>query len=176
VKKKKIIDLKILTESEVSKRYHYWMNDKNVLKYTAQFGSKHSIKDIINFVREKRKSKNEFLYGIFISNQNNSFKEHIGNIKLGPINFRNLSADVSYLIGEKKYWGKGYATLAVNKIVKIAKKKFKLRKLQAGHQKNNLGSSKVLLRNKFKLEGIFKSQIRTSKNKRTDRYVYGLIL
>ena len=26
----------------------------------------------------------------------------------------------------------------------------KLKKLQAGHQKNNLGSSKVLLRNKFK--------------------------
>lgn len=176
MKKQNFIKLKILNESDVSQNYYRWMNDRNILRYTAQFRVGHSLKNIKKFVSEKKKSKNEFLYGIYLFNTEIENYEHIGNIKLGPINFKNLTADVSYLIGEKKYWGKGYATKAVNLISKLAKKKFGLKKLQAGHHKNNLGSSKVLLRNKFKLEGVFKSQIKIGKNKRTDRYVYGLIL
>ena len=174
--KKNSIKIKILNECDVSENYCRWMNDKHVLKYTSQFGVKHSLRNIKKFVKEKKKSKLEFLYGIYILNKEIRSYEHIGNIKLGPINFRNLTADVSYIIGEKKYWRNGYATKAVSLISKLAKKKFGLKKLQAGHQKNNLGSKKVLLRNNFKLEGVFKSQIKIGKNKRTDRYVYGLIL
>lgn len=170
------LKLKILRESDVSQNYYRWMNDKYILKYTAQYGAKHSLKNIKKFVKEKKRSKCEFLYGIYIYNNELKSYEHIGNIKLVPINFRNLTADVSYIIGEKKYWGNGCATKAVNLISKLAKTQYGLKKLQAGHQKNNLGSRKVLLRNKFKLEGIFKSQIKLGKNKRTDRYVYGLIL
>ena len=175
-KKNNTIKLKILNESDVSENYYKWMNDKNILKYTAQIGVKHSLKNIKNFDKKKNKSKYEFLYGIYIFDIQIKNYVHIGNIKLGPINLRNLTADVSYLIGEKKYWGNGYATKAVSLISKLAKKKYGLKKLQAGHQKDNLGSSKVLLRNNFKLEGIFKSQIKIGKKKRTDRYVYGLIL
>ena len=46
---------------------------------------KHSLADIRKFVVEKNKSKNEFLFGIFIEKRNENL--HIGNIKLGPINF-----------------------------------------------------------------------------------------
>ena len=151
--KNKKIQLKILNVSDVSTKYLKWLNNSNIMRFTAQAGKKHTLSNVKKFV-----------------------KEHIGNIKLGPINKRNLTADVSYIIGEKKHWNKGYATQAVKEISILAKKKFKLKKLQAGHQKINPASSKVLTRNRFKLEGIFKSQIKIGKNKRTDRYVYGLIL
>ena len=39
----------------------------------------------------------------------------------------------------------------------------------------NLGSKKVLKRNNFKLEGILRSQI-VVRNKRYDRYLYGLLI
>ena len=110
-----------------------------------------------------------------IRDKNNSISDHIGNIKLGPINFKNLTADISYFIGERKHWGKGLATQAISEIIKIAKSKFKLKKLQAGHWKKNLGSKKVLKRNNFKLEGILRSQI-VVRNKRYDRYLYGLLI
>ncbi len=174
--KNKKIQLKILNASDVSIKYLKWLNNSNIMKFTAQAGKRHSLSSVKKFVKEKRDSKIEYLYGIYIFNDIKKIKEHIGNIKLGPINKRNLTADVSYIIGEKKYWNKGYATQAVKEITILAKKKFKLKKLQAGHQKINSASSKVLTRNKFKLEGIFKSQIKIGKNKRTDRYVYGLIL
>jgi hypothetical protein len=31
---------------------------------------------------------------------------HIGNIKIGPIDVNNKSAELSYLIGDKSFWGK----------------------------------------------------------------------
>ena len=48
---------------------------------------------------------------------------HIGNIKLGPINFIHKNAVISYFIGEKKLWKRGYTTLAIEEIIKIAKKR-----------------------------------------------------
>ena len=175
MKKKFIIKLKELEPKDVTKKYHKWMNDYNVVKYTAQSEYKHTYTDILNFVKKKKKSKNEFLYGIYLIDKNKSICDHIGNIKLGPINFKNLTADISYFIGERKHWGKGLATQAISEIIKIAKSKFKLKKLQAGHWKKNLGSKKVLKRNNFKLEGILRSQI-VVRNKRYDRYLYGLLI
>ena len=114
-----MIYLKELTTKNVSKVYLGWMNDYKVHKFTEQKNKKHTLKKICKFVERKRKSKDEFLYGIFLKKN----KEHIGNIKLGPINRIHKNADISYFIGNKSYWGKGYTTLAIAKIIKIAKKK-----------------------------------------------------
>ena len=53
--------------SDVGKEYLKWMNDYEVTKFTEQRFKKHSLVDIKNFVKEKNKSKTEFLYGIFIN-------------------------------------------------------------------------------------------------------------
>lgn len=161
--------LKELKPTEVSKSYLKWMNDREIQKFTEQRFKKHTLKSIIDYVKEKKKSKSEFLYGIFIKHN-----KHIGNIKLGPINFFHKRSDISYFIGEKKYWGKGYGTEAIAKIIKIARKKG-LKKLQAGFYHLNYGSKKVLIKNKFKLEGTLKSQT-LFKKKRYKSYLYGLIL
>ena len=125
----KIILRKLNLKKDISKKYQNWMNDLEVHKYTEQKYTKHSLINIRKFVREKNKSKNEFLYGIFL--KKNNLNIHIGNIKLGPINFIHRIAEVSYFIGEKELWGKGYKTLAIKEIIKIAKK-MGLKKLRAG--------------------------------------------
>ena len=111
-----IILKKLNLKKDISKKYQKWMNDLEVQKYTEQKYKKHSIADIKNFVRKKNKSKNEFLYGIFL--KKNNFNIHIGNIKLGPVNYIYKTSDISYFIGEKEMWGKGYTTLAFKKIIK----------------------------------------------------------
>ena len=120
-KSNKIILRKLNLKSDISNKYKSWMNDFEVHKYTEQKYTKHSLANIRKFVQEKNNSKNEFLYGIFLINKKS--KIHIGNIKLGPINHKNKSAEISYFIGEKKLWGKGYTTLAIGEIIKKAKKK-----------------------------------------------------
>ena len=71
-------------------------------------------------------------------------------------------------------WGNGHATLAIKEIIKIAKKKG-IKKLKAGLYEMNIGSKKVLIKNGFKIEGKFKSEI-IYKGKRFISYWFGKIL
>ena len=171
-KSKVLILRKLNIKKDISKKYLSWMNDPDVHRYTEQKYKKHSLLDIKKFVENKNKSKNEFLYGIFL--QENKLAKHIGNIKLGPVNSIHKIADISYFIGEKKLWGKGLTTLAIKEIIKIAKKKG-IKKLKAGYIAMNKGSKKVLTKNGFKIEGKFKSEA-IHKGKRVDTFWYGKIL
>ena len=161
---------KLNPAKDIASKYQKWMNDKEVQEYTEQKYKKHSLKDIKHFVIKKNKSKTEFLYGIFLKNT----KSHIGNIKLGPINFINKFAEISYFIGEKELWGKGYTTKAIKEIIKIARKK-KLKRLNARSYEMNFGSKKILEKNGFIKEGVLKSEF-IYKNKRYNSYLYGKIL
>ena len=169
---KKITLRKLNLTKDISNKYLTWMNDLEVHKYTEQKYTKHSLTKIRKFVKEKNKSKGEFLYGIFL--KRNNLNTHIGNIKLGPVNFLHMIGEISYFIGERELWGKGYTTLAIKEIIKI-EKKMGLKKLKAGLYEMNVGSKKVLEKNNFKLEGKFKSEI-VYKGKRYNRYCYGKIL
>ena len=168
----KIILKRLDVKKDISKKYQKWMNDYDVHKYTEQKYKKKSLSDIRNFVKKKNKSKKDFLFGIFLNDKNANI--HIGNIKLGQIVFIHKNAEISYFIGEKKLWGKGYTTLAIKEIIKIAKKKG-IKKLKAGFYQMNTGSKKVLLKNGFKIEGKFRSEI-IYKGRRFDRYWLGKIL
>ncbi len=169
---KKITIRKLNLKKDISKKYRSWMNDYEVHKYTEQKYTKHSLANIRKFVKKKNNSKNEFLYGIFLKKKN--IVIHIGNIKIGPINFIHKNAELSYFIGEKELWGKGYAHMAIKEAIKIAKK-MGIKKLKAGCYEKNIGSKKVLEKNKFKLEGKLESEF-IYKKKRVAQFLFGRIL
>tara|TARA_B110000037_G_scaffold208139_1_gene255918 strand:- start:27 stop:569 length:543 start_codon:yes stop_codon:yes gene_type:complete len=170
----KTLHLKELKRPDITSKYIKWLNDFETVKFTEQKYKKHTKKDIINYVKKQKQSKNNFLYGIFLYDEKNKEK-HIGNIKLGYIDFNHKSAYVSYLIGDKSFLNFGITTWAISKVVTIAKKKFKLKKLFAGTYSINYASRKVLKKNNFKCEGTLKSSI-VFKKKRYDSMIYGLIL
>ncbi len=101
-----------------------------------------------------------------------NFLIHVGNIKLGPIDFYNKYSFISYFIGEKKYTEMNIMTVAIKKTLKIAKKRFKIKKIFASFIKNNVGSKKVLQNNGFLKEGELKN-LAIYKNKRVNRVYYG---
>ena len=78
---------------------------------------------------------------------------------------------MSYFIGEKNYWGKGYASIAVNIITSYAFNKLKLNKCLAGVYSSNKGSIKVLKKNGYVNEGVLKNQL-LSGRKYEDEYVF----
>ena len=100
---------------------------------------------------------------------------HIGNIKLGPINFYHRTADVSYFIGEKECWGKGYATEAIGLVVWFAFEVLGLCKLSAGTYANNVGSQKALQNNRFAREGVLRKQVILEGVQREDVFKFGLL-
>ena len=166
--------LKLLTIKNANQNYVDWLNDYEVVKFTEQRFYKHKLLSVKKFIKDKIKSKNEFLYGIFLYEKEKKNLHHIGNIKLGPIDFIHKTGEISYFIGEKELWGKGYATLAIKEIIKVAKK-IGLKKLKAGLYEMNIGSKKVLEKNNFKLEGKMKSEI-FYEGKRYNSYWFGKVL
>jgi RimJ/RimL family protein N-acetyltransferase len=165
--------LKELTISDYSIKYLNWMKDKKINEFTEQKLVKQNKKKILDFIKEKRNSKKEFLYGIYLKLGNNS--KHVGNIKLGSINFYHKNAYISYFIGDKNFWGMNIATISIKKVLLIAKNKFKLKKITACTYKINVGSMKVLKKNGFSLEASFKKHL-IYKNKRVDEVYYAKFL
>ena len=58
--------LKLLTINSVNQNYVSWLNDYTVVKFTEQRFTKHNLLSVKKFLKNKLKSKNEFLYGIFL--------------------------------------------------------------------------------------------------------------
>ena len=164
------IILKELDITMVNKKYLSWMQDSVLMKYTEQSDKKHTIKEIRSYVQKCKNSKQNFLMGIFFKKIQKYI--HVGNIKLGNINYTHEFAEISYFLGEKKYSGKGIVTEAISKTILFAKKKG-IKKLLAGTYEMNLASQLVLRKNKFKLEGTLKKKL-IYQNKRCDHLIFGL--
>ena len=160
--------LKVLRSNDVSVSYVEWLNDVEVNKFTEQKYFRHTLESAKTFVSQKDDSENDLLFGIFFKGT------HIGNIKLGPITLIHMSAEVSYFIGEKEFWGKGIASKCVKAIVQFAVTELGLKKVNAGYYENNIGSAKVLRKCGFVVEGNRISQI-IFENKRINHVLVGYV-
>ena len=161
--------LKLLKENDVTPKYVRWLNDYEIVKYTEQRHFKHSLQTVKDFVREKNNSNNSFLFGIFYENN------HIGNIKLGPVSFKNKRSEISYFIGEKNLWGKGIVSKTINYLTLISRERGEIKKFLAGVYECNLASISVLQKNNFKQEGRIEKSV-YFEGKQIDNLLYGKFL
>jgi len=83
--------------------------------------------------------------------------ELIGFCGVKDIDWINRSAMISYLIGEKKYWGKGYATEANSLLIDFCFNERGLNRIWTTVVETNKASKKVLEKLGFSLEGTVKS-------------------
>ena len=66
-------------------------------------------------------------------------------------------------------------TYIINVVTKYAFKNLKIKKIYTGIYSNNLGIKKALLKNKFKIEGVFKKFYKFNSRKRIDKIFLGLL-
>lgn len=146
------IGLRELTKDDVGEKYCNWLNDPDINAYMQ------SRYTIWNFDKMQKYieniSESEYIFAICLVENN----EHIGNIKLGPVDWVNRKAEISILVGEKQYWGNGYGAEAVKLVSNYALNTLSLNKVFAGCYFNNKGSESVFLKNGFFKEGILKSE------------------
>jgi RimJ/RimL family protein N-acetyltransferase len=102
-----------------------WVNDPEVIGKFACFK---------NISREQEK---EYLEDILASEKDLMFAveaengDYVGNICLHDINYQRKSGRLAIILGNKNYWGKGYAQSAVDELLKIAFDKYDLHKIWA---------------------------------------------
>jgi ribosomal-protein-alanine N-acetyltransferase len=141
------LEIKILQESDVTQSYVDWYSNEDVVRFSDNQYRSFSLEGQRSFVTKCFNDLNTDLYGIFDA------KLHIGNILITGLCSYHKCAEITYVIGEPKYWGKGVGYFAVSSLINLAKKKYKLNKLFASVADENLGSIRVLEKNDFVIEG-----------------------
>lgn len=148
------IFLKPLTIFDVTNTYVDWLNNKEINQFLELRFIKHTLENTKDFVKETQTSPNFLFYAII----NNDSKKHVGNIKLGPINWIHKTSEIGILIGDKNSWGKGYASDAITMLTNFSFTNLNLHKITAGIYEGNIGSLKAFLKSNFEIEGFRQEQ------------------
>lgn len=143
-----MLTLRPLTEADVTERYLSWFKDERVTRYLEVRSP--AKQESIDYIR-RGKEGGYFLYAIMVDDT------HIGNLKIGPVQWRHKLSDLVTVIGEPGYWGKGYATTAIKQGVELAFG-MGIRKLSAGAYGDNIGSIAAYTNAGFHIEAVLKGQ------------------
>lgn len=142
--------------SDCTERYVAWLADPDVNRFLETRYAEQTLDMIRGFVASMLASEHSHLFAIVDA----SSREHVGNIKIGPVVPRHLYADVSYFIGERSAWGKGYGTEAVRLVTRFGFERLGLQRCQAGLYESNIGSQRVLEKAGYTYEGRLRKQLR----------------
>lgn len=143
-----------LTEDDATSTYADWLNNPVVNRFLEVRHTRQDIETCRAFIRACNADSGCFLFGIFVDHG----KSHIGNIKLGPIDWRNKSGQIGLLIGDQSCWGAGYGSEAISAITRFSFNEQGLNRLEAGCYEENLGSLRAFLRSGYYLEGFFRKK------------------
>ncbi len=151
----KHISLRRITHDDCTVGYVSWLQDPEVNKYLETRHQPQSLFSVVEFVTQQLGSKNSCLLAII----ENFTSTHIGNIKLGNINTHHRSAELSYFIGNKGYWGRGFGSEAIRGAVLYGFSTYALRTIRAGTYGKNMASRKALAKNGFIQRGSFPDEL-----------------
>jgi ribosomal-protein-alanine N-acetyltransferase len=148
--------LRLLTLADCTERYVGWLNDPVVSQYLETRYVVQTLAMVESFVGGMVASPDSYLFAIIDVASN----QHVGNIKIGPVQARHGFADVSYFIGDRPSWGKGLASDAIRVATRVGFERLELHRLQAGLYETNVGSAKALEKAGYRFEASLRKQLR----------------
>ncbi|MBL3593112.1 MAG: GNAT family N-acetyltransferase [Synergistaceae bacterium] len=163
------IFLRPVVPDDVRSSYGQWLNDPEINSFLETRFITWTPDLIEEYVVSMARSKNEFFFAICYGSEG----VHVGNIKVGPIMWNHRNADISLIIGEKAFWGKGIATEAIRLVVEYSFVELDLLKLKSGCYSSNKASVRAFEKNHFIREGLLRSHC-WSRGKREDIVIFGL--
>jgi len=144
-----LIYLRAINEQDLSGNYFDWLNDYEVTKYTESGRVPNTKDSMEKYFREVIQSSNNVAFAI-VDKQTD---RHIGNVKLGPINWVHRCSEFGILIGETQYWGKGFGSEATILLLRYAFQRLNLHKVILGVSAEHAGAIRAYQRVGFQEEG-----------------------
>ena len=105
--------LQPFSKKHITVNYLNWMNDKEATRFIFKAQGTTSFEDLNSFADTMIKSEVDYFFAILDKKSH----RHIGNVRLGPVNFDLLQSDFGILIGDKEFHGRGVGT-EVLKLIK----------------------------------------------------------
>jgi [ribosomal protein S5]-alanine N-acetyltransferase len=165
------LHLRRVRPADCTERYVGWLRDDVVNRYLETRWREQDLDAVRTFVAETRASRTDILFAIVEA----ASALHIGNIKLGAINRVHAVCDVSYFIGDRKFWGRGYATEAIVRATEIAFLRLGLHRVEAGVYDGNVASVRALEKAGFQLDGRLRSRLRLG-DEWVDHLLFGKVV
>ena len=100
--------------------------------------------------------------------------KYIGNVYMTDINMINRSCHSHVLIGDKDYWGKGYAREALMLAIDYMFKERNIHRIQANILESNTASLRMHEKCGYKIEGILRDAVYKA-GKYQNQYVLSLL-
>jgi len=164
------IYLRTLLASDLTGRYFDWLNDADITRYLDAGRFPNSDASMQGFLAAMQASDHDVPLAICLKDTD----QHVGNIKLGEINYFHKRAVVSILIGERDFQGQGIATQAHRLLFDYAFRRLGMNRIEAGVLDGNVPSRKLYEKLGFQLEGVRK-QYAWADGRYQDEYVYSLL-
>ncbi len=130
-------------------RYLSWLNDPEVVQFSEQRHYSHTMESCEQYFDSVQQTNAHFL-AIETPIDNLG---HIGNIGVS-IDSHNQIADMSIMIGDKRAWGKGFASIAWTGVMMEMLKNQGIRKLTAGTMSVNEPMLRLMKRSGMHIEAI----------------------
>jgi ribosomal-protein-alanine N-acetyltransferase len=155
--------------------HHELLSDEKSMRYLPNIKTENLNESRKNLVKsiEEADSKDRKLY--FFRIENRTTKEYIGEIGYTAVKATPFGkmVDMGYFIKEK-YWGKGYTTEALKRIIEYAFEDGDVYRISAGCIKENKGSERVMVKCGMVKEAEYK-EYQLHENKLKDRVEYRLL-
>jgi ribosomal-protein-alanine N-acetyltransferase len=131
------IFLRELQPEDVNAEYLSWFQDATVTKFLDAKGI--TREEAVEYMLRGRETREFFMYAILVKDTG----LHIGNVKVGPIQWPHLISDLVTVIGRKEFWGTGIASEAIKLGNRVAFEFYGMRKLSGGIAEGNVASLKA---------------------------------
>ena len=142
-------------DEEIDDRYLVWVNDRSIIEHlqTGQFPTTRAA--LMEYVKAVNGNPNHAFFGVMAKNP----VQYIGNVKLGPIDWINRTAEYGLMIGDKSAHGRGYGQEIAKLILHYAFMVLNLNKVTAGASVDNNASVRMHEKAGFETEGRLKEQV-----------------
>ena len=149
------IYLRPMELGDVGGPYLSWLNDREITIYTETGTFPTTAEQLEKYIRDTARGPDNVMLAIALRHND----EHIGNIKLGPINWLHRRGDMGILIGSRESWGHGYGTDAVRLIVDYAFATLGLHKVTLGVYADHGAAIRSYEKVGFRPEGTLKEHL-----------------
>ena len=147
--------IRILSSGDVGDEYVEWMRDEETVSFLESRWKTYTLENLKEYVKEINESRADFLFGIFLREND----EHIGNIKVGDVDYVHQHGNVGIMIGDKNSLGKGCGRESIQLVTKYAFEELNLNTLIAGIYGNNISCYKAFLSAGYNKAGSLKNHL-----------------
>jgi [ribosomal protein S5]-alanine N-acetyltransferase len=147
------IFLRPLRDDDIDERYLSWFRDPHVTRHLEATNITRD--DALEHLHYRENDRLRFLYAICTEDSS----LHIGNVKIGDIDYKSMTSDLVTVLGDRNYWGRGLATTAIRLGNDIAFNKLNIRKLHGGMYSDNIASVKAYRKAGWVVEAVLYQHI-----------------